>query len=120
MLSKDKTCCSSPAAAAYWFTVSLVAWGILSLVGLYWHRLRGLAAETILLAASVGCFANWVKNRTYHCGITGPLFLAIAVLLLLSNAGVIHMYLDRLLWPTVLMGTGVALLLEWRYSAHRG
>lgn len=117
MRIKAEACCSSPAAIRYWLVVSLVSWAILGLVGIFWHPLRAPAAQTILLAIAVGCFANWSKNRTFHCGVTGPLFLSIGILLLLSDARIIHIS-DTFVWPTVLVGTGIAFLLEWRYTRH--
>jgi hypothetical protein len=106
-------CCSSPKAVCYWLAISLVSWTILGLVGMYWHPLRALGAPTILLAVAIGCFANWIKNRTFHCGITGPLFLIVAVLLLLSETRIIHIG-NAFMWPTVLVGSAIAFLLEWR------
>lgn len=111
-------CCSSPTAMWYWLAISLVSWAMLGLVGLYWHPLRPLGAATILFALAIGCFANWIKNRTFHCGITGPLFLIIAVLLLLSETRIIYIG-NGFMWPTVLVGSAVAFLLEWRYTSHR-
>lgn len=117
---ESKSCCaSSPAAIAYWFAVSLVTWGILSLVGFYWRPLRAEAAQTILLAAAAGCFSNWVKNRTYHCIITGPVFLILAVLLLVREAHLVNTDYYGLVWPTVLVATGIAFLVEWRHVGHR-
>jgi hypothetical protein len=80
-------CCSSPAAVCYRFAASLVAWGILGLIGLYWHA---LSAATILFAMAIGCVANWLRNRTLHCAITGPLFLLAAVVFLLSDLRTAH------------------------------
>jgi hypothetical protein len=114
---KAGACCSSPAAICYWFVISLVSWAILGLVGHYWHPLSARAAPTILIAMAIGCFANWVKNGTFHCGITGPLFLIVAVLLLLSDTRIIHID-NAFMWPTVLVGSGIAFLLEWRYTSH--
>jgi hypothetical protein len=75
MARRRNVCCSSPAAICYWFAVSMLAWGLLSLVGMYWQPFRASSAATVLLAAAVGCVANWFRNRTLHCGITAPLFL---------------------------------------------
>jgi hypothetical protein len=36
MTKQVGACCSSPAAICYWFIVSLMAWGVLSLIGIYW------------------------------------------------------------------------------------
>ena len=61
--------CSSPAAICYWFAASLIAWGLLSFVGIYWRPFRALSATIIYLAMAAGCAANWFRNRTLHCGI---------------------------------------------------
>jgi hypothetical protein len=84
-MSKQKVCCSSRASICYWLIVSLAAWAGLAIIGEYWHPLRASSAVTCLLAMAVGCFANALKNRTYHCMLTGPLFLIAAILLLSSN-----------------------------------
>jgi hypothetical protein len=64
------------------------------------------------LAMAAGCVANWLRNRTLHCGITAPLFLIASVISLLSEMHAI--YLDsHLVWPFVLTGVVIAFLLEW-------
>ena len=45
MTKGTEPCCSSRATLCYWFIVSLLTWGLLSLIGIYWHPLR----------ATVGC-----------------------------------------------------------------
>jgi hypothetical protein len=50
----------------------VVGWGLLCMLGIYWGLLRPYSASTILLAAAVGCIANWIKNRT-HCCLTGSI-----------------------------------------------
>ena len=116
MTEHKETCCTSPAAACYWFTVSLVAWGVLSFVGIYWRPLHALSAATILFGMAIGCFANWLRNRTLHCSITGPLFLIAAVVFLQSNLTGTHLN-SSLVWPFVVIGVGIAFLLEWRYAS---
>ena len=69
----------------YWFTVSLMAWGVLSLIGIYWRPLRSIVSGFCLFAMAIGCLANWLRNRSFHCAITGPLFL-IAGVVFLSQA----------------------------------
>ena len=64
---------------------------------------------------AIGCFANWVRNRTYHCAVTGPIFLIAGVIFLLSDEGIIHVH-ALWVWELVLVGAGVAFLLEWRYA----
>ena len=108
-------CCSSPAAICYWCATSLIAWGVLSLIGLYWRPLHALSPTTILLAMAIGCVANWLRNRTLHCVITAPLFLLAAIVFLMSDVNLVHVN-DRLVWPFVLLGLGTAFLVEWRYA----
>jgi len=115
MSKPGEVCCSSPSSICYWFAVSLVAWGVLSLVGVYWRPLGSSSASTILLAAGIGCVANWLRNRTFHCGITAPLFLIAGVVFLLSDAQIVHLE-PRFVWPFVLLGVGIAFLLEWKYA----
>jgi len=103
----------------YWFIVSLVPWGFLSLIGVYWHPLHASSAQTILLAMAVGCVANWLRNRTIHCGFTGPIFLIAGVVSLLSEMNVIHAS-SNLLWSLTLVAVGIAFLVEWRYATQRG
>jgi meiotically up-regulated gene 157 (Mug157) protein len=64
---------------------------------------------------AIGCLANWVRNRSFHCAITGPLFLIGGVVFLLSGVGAVHVN-TRWVWPFVLIGAGIAILLEWRYA----
>lgn len=69
----------------------------------------------VLLAMAIGCVANWLKNRSFHCPITGPLFLIAGVVFLLAGVRVIHVN-AVLVWRFVLIGIGIAFLLEWRYA----
>jgi len=115
MRAHKGACCSSPAAICYWLAASLIAWGVLSLIGIYWRPLHALSAATILFAMAIGCVGNWLRNRTLHCAITGPLFLIAAVVFLLSDVSTTHVN-SHLVWPFVLVGVGIAFLLEWRYT----
>jgi len=68
---------------------------------------------------AIGCFANWFKNRSFHCVITGPLFLICGVAFLLAGLRVIHVN-TALVWRFVMVGIGIAFLLEWRYAKRSG
>jgi hypothetical protein len=117
MATQRQACCSSPAALCYWFAVALIAWGSISLIGLFWRPLRASSAATIFLAMAIGCCANWLRNRTLHCVIAGPLFLIVGFLLLLSDLNAIRVSREWL-WPSVVIGVGFSFLLEWRYTQH--
>jgi hypothetical protein len=67
-----------------------VAWITLSLIGLTWYRLHATSAITILFAMSAGCIANWIRNRTYHCFVDGPIFLIAGSTFLLRTLGIIQ------------------------------
>jgi hypothetical protein len=71
---------------------------------------------------AIGCFANWTRNRTFHCGITGPLFLIAGILFLLSGERMLQVN-SSWVWTFVVIETALAFLLEWRYrkrSADKG
>src|SRR5258707_8314552 len=110
-----EACCSSPASICYWFVVSLVAWGVLSLIGIVWHPLHAGSPSACLFAMAIGCFANWAKNRTFHCGLTGPLFLIAGIVFLLAGERMPQVN-AQWVWTFVVIGTAVAFLLEWRYA----
>jgi hypothetical protein len=66
---------------------------------------------------ATGCFANWIRNRSFHCTITGPLFLIAGVTFLLAGVRVIQVN-AVLVWQFVLIGIAIAFLLEWQYTKH--
>ena len=115
MTKQVEACCTSPAAICYWFIVSLMAWGLLSFIGIYWRPLHASSGASCLFAMAIGCLANWLRNRSFHCAITGPLFLIGGVVFLLSGLRMIHVD-TRWVWPLLLIGIGIAFLLEWMYG----
>jgi hypothetical protein len=115
MKKQLEACCSSPAAICYWFIVSLVAWGLLSLVGIYWRPLHAPSSAACLFAMAIGCLANWLKNRSFHCIMTAPLFLVAGVAFLLAGVRLININ-TILVWRLVVIGIIAAFLLEWRYA----
>lgn len=112
-------CCTSSGAIFYWLTVSLMAWGVLSLIGIYWRPLHASPTAACLFAMAIGCFANWIRNRSFHCAITGPLFLLAGAVFLLSDVRMVRVN-TVWIWSLVFIGTGTAFLLEWRYAKRRG
>jgi len=92
-----------------------MAWAVLSLIGIYWRPLHASSAATCLFAMAIGCLANWLRNRSFHCAITGPLFLIGGLMFLLSGLRMIH-FDARWVWSVLLIGIGIAFLLEWLYG----
>lgn len=99
----------------YWLIATLLIWGMLSVIGLFWRPLAPASAQTILLAMSGGCFANWIRNHTCHCFITAPMLLIAGGVFLLSSLRVIHVRSDYV-WVALLIGISLAFLLEWRLA----
>jgi hypothetical protein len=99
----------------YWLGATVVAWAILSVVGLIWELFHATSAITILLAMSAGCFANWARNRTYHCAIDGPLFLVAGVLFLFRKFGVFQIS-AMMIWIPLFIGVAASFWLEWRLA----
>ena len=59
MTKQMEACCTSTAAMCYWLIVSLITWGVLSLIGIFWRPLHAPSAAACLFAMAIGCFANW-------------------------------------------------------------
>lgn len=117
MTAQGQACCSSPSSMFYWCAASLLAWGALGLVGIYWYPLHASSAVAICFAVAIGCAVNWFRNRTLHCAITGPIFLIAGTIFLLSDTTMLAVN-SRFVWPTVAIGTGIAFLLEWLYASR--
>ena len=99
----------------YWFATCLIAWGVLSVVGTYWHPLHWYSASITLFATAIGCVATWNRNRSFYCAITGPLFLIAGIFFLFADLRIARVN-GPLVWSLLLIGTAVAFLLEWRYA----
>jgi len=67
----------------------------------------------------IGCAANWIRNRTFHCAITGPVFLIAGFAFLLSDMLTFRVS-TFWFWPVVVVGVGIAFLLEWSYAKRPG
>ena len=110
-------CCSSRASICYWLVVSLAAWAALVSIGMFWHPLHATSAVTCLLAMAIGCFVNAFKNRTYHCVLTGPLFLIAAILLLDARQACCGLG-GRSDWDRNRVSSGVALFPEAKRNSQ--
>jgi len=65
------------------------------------------------LAVAAGCLAHWVRIRTLHFAVTGPVLLIAGGAFLLSAVARVRVDASWV-WTFVAIGTGAAFLLEWR------
>ena len=111
--SFGQTCCTSPGAMWFW----AAAFGVLYGLGLFarstWPVFQPYADTLLLAALGLACFVNFGRNRTLHCGLTGPLFLIAAVVAFLMEARLWDVN-ENALWGLVLLGVAIAFLIEWR------
>ena len=114
-----QSCCTSPAAMWFWAAAFAVAYGIGLVMRSTWPVFEPYADTLLLVALGAACFINFGRNRTLHCGLTGPLFLAAAVVAALMEAGIWEVS-EEALWGVVLVGVALAFLVEWRTVGREG
>lgn len=108
-----QSCCTTPSAIFFWAAMFVVFYGASLLLGAVWPELRHYGDTLILGSLAAACFVNFGRNRTLHCGLTGPLFLGGAVVALLMEAGMWNVD-QSVLWGVVVVGVAVAFVIEWR------
>jgi hypothetical protein len=109
----SQSCCTSPAAMWFWAAAFVVLYGIALFARSTWPVFDPYGDTLLLAALGFACFINFSRNRTLHCGLTGPLFLIAAVVAVLMEAGVWSIN-ETALWGLVLVGVALAFLIEWR------
>lgn len=112
---RGQFCCTTGGALGFWFAIFALAWGGLLLLRQIIPAMGPYSASLLFTAAGVACVANFARNRTFHCLITGPFFLLVAGVLALGAAGLWEVS-TGVVWPLVLITVGVAFLLERRYA----
>ncbi len=78
-----------------------------------WPALQPFGDTLILASLGAACFINFGRNRTLHCGLTGPLFLLAAIVAGLAEARIWNVDMSAF-WGVVLVAVAVAFLIEWR------
>ena len=112
------SCCTTPSAMFFWATRFGLLFGIGLFVGWMWPSLLAFTDTYVLVALGLACFANFSRNRTLHCGITGPVFLLGASTMGLIEAGLWDIDPDAI-WGVALVAVGLAFVFEWRSVGHR-
>ena len=115
----SQSCCTSPAAMWFWAAAFAVLYGIGLVMRSAWPVFEPYADTPLLVALGGACFINFGRNRTLHCGLTGPLFLVAAIVAVLIEAGIWDVG-EEALWGVVLVGVALAFLVEWRVVGRQG
>lgn len=108
-------CCSSWQSLCFWGCAFVVFYAA-ALLAIYLLHLESYQLSALFAALGLACIANAVRNRTFHCVITGPFFLLVALAFALSTAGIWKIH-TGVLWATVVIVVCAALLLERRFAS---
>jgi hypothetical protein len=104
----------------FWAAIFLVVYGTGLAVANVWPALSQYHDTLILVALAVACFINFARNRTLHCALTGPLFVAAALVMALGESTLWPVPTSAV-WGVVLLGVGLAFFVEWRsVAANKG
>lgn len=113
-----RSCCTTPAAMCFWAAMFVVIYGAGLLVRSAWPAVEPFGDTLILVALAAACVINFGRNRTLHCGMTGPLFLLGAVAAAFIEAGTWQFDM-AIVWGVVLLGVGISFIIEWRTVGQR-
>ncbi len=112
-------CRTTPGALSFWFAAFLIFYGLSLLALVFWPQGEDFQASLLFASLGLACLANAAWNRTYHCFLMGPLFLGAAAILILRETGTLDVS-SSLVWAMLLIGVGVAVLLEQRVAGSTG
>ncbi|MFZ0212625.1 MAG: hypothetical protein WAL55_07945 [Candidatus Acidiferrales bacterium] len=108
-------CCSSWQAMCFWGCAFVVFYAA-GLAAIYLLRVPNYQLTVLFVALGLACVANFARNRTFHCMITAPFFLLIALAFALNTAGAWRIPAGAL-WAIVVIVVCAALLLERRFAS---
>src|SRR5207247_8497538 len=103
-------CCTTPSAICVWAAAFALFYGAGLLLGTVWPAVRHYGDTVLFIALAAACFVNFHRNRTLHCGLTGPLFVVGAIVVMLAEAGTWRVDLSAL-WSVLLLGVGLAFVI---------
>ena len=109
-------CCTTPGSLCLCFGAFLVFYGLGALLAGIVPWLEPFATSLLIGAIGLACLVNAFWYRTYHCMLTGPLFLIAAVVLGLNEGGFWDVS-ESLLWGIITIGAGSALILEQLFGS---
>lgn len=108
-------CCSSWQSLCFWGCAFVVFYAA-GLLAIYWLHMQSYQTTALFAALGLACVANLVRNRTFHCVITGPFFLLVALVFALDTAGVWKIH-TGFLWIAAAIVVCAALTLERRFAS---
>ena len=117
MARQGSYCCTTPRALCFWCATFLVLYGGGLLLFSVWPALWTFDQTLLLAAVGGGCVANVFVNRTFHCGLMGPMFLFAAAVVGFGESGHWHVN-ESLVWSLLLIGIGLAGFAEWRVTRN--
>lgn len=86
------------------------------LAAIYWLHLPKYGLATLFAALGLACVANFARNRTFHCVITAPFFLLVALVFALNASGIWRISAS-IMWIIVAIVTCAAFMLERRFAS---
>jgi hypothetical protein len=108
-------CCATWQSLCFWGCAFVVIYAA-CLAGVYWLHLEKYGLSALFVALGLACGVNFARNRNFHCVITGPFFLLIALAFGLDTAGVWAIPTGAL-WTIVVIVVCAALLVEQRVAS---
>lgn len=108
-------CCTSWRGLCYWGAAFLILYAI-GLGLAIWLHAQAYQLAVLFAALGLACIANFARNRTFHCVITGPFFLLVALAVALEKSGVWKVGMG-FVWVIVAVVVAVALVLERRFAS---
>ena len=114
-----RSCCTTPAAMFFWGAMFALIYSAGLLLRSAWPGAQPFGDTLILVALGAACLINYGWNRTLHCGITAPLFIVGSLAAALIEAGVWQFDM-AILWAGVLLGVGIAFVVEWWTVGRHG
>jgi hypothetical protein len=113
-----RSCCTTPAAMFFWAAIFVLIYTAGLAIRSLWPPIEPFGDTAILVALGAACVINFGRNRTLHCGITGPLFVVGAIAAASIEAGVWQLDMS-IVWGAVLLGVAIGFAMEWRMAGRR-
>jgi len=107
-----RSCCTTPAAMIFGGAIFVLVYSGGLFLRSAWPAAEPFGDTVILLALAAACVINFGRNRTLHCGITGPLFVLGAVAAGFIEAGAWRFQMG-IVWGVVLLGVAIAFMIEF-------